>query len=210
MPIDPHADVPSPIDLRAMRDAAQWADEVSAKRPCRPKFFEVFARELGALPQGVGTLLELGSGPGFLAQFLLAHITSSRYIALDFSEAMHVLARERLGSAATVVEFVTRDFREPDWADGLPPASAVVTLQAVHELRHKRRAAAFYSQVASVLKPGGLFLMCDHYCGIGAMANDALYMSEAEHVAALASSGLKGVACIHKEGGMVLYRAELA
>jgi SAM-dependent methyltransferase len=206
MPIDVDADVPSPIDLRTMRDAAQWAEEVSAKRPWRPKFFEAFAHELRALPGGVGSLLELGSGPGFLAQYLLTNLEIGRYIALDFSDAMHSLAGERLRGTANSVEFITRDFREPTWTGGLPHLSAVVTLQAVHELRHKRRAAALYAQVASVLKPGGLFLMCDHYCGAGGMTNDALFMSEPEHVEALASGGLTGVACVHKEGGMVLYR----
>jgi predicted methyltransferase len=86
----------------------------------------------------------------------------------------------------------------------------VVTLQAVHELRHKSKAAALYAQVASVLKPGGIFLMCDHYCGAGGMTNDALFMSEPEQAEALVSSGLTGVACVHKEGGMVLYRSEPA
>jgi SAM-dependent methyltransferase len=208
MPIEADDDVVSPIDLRTMQDAAQWADEVSAKRPWRPNFFDAMARELRALPAGVGSLLELGSGPGFLAQHLLTNLIIGRYIALDFSEAMHSLARERLGIAANSVEFITRDFREPAWSGGLSTVSAVVTLQAVHELRHKRRAAALYSQVASVLKPGGLFLIGDHYCGVGGMTNDALFMSEPEHVEALARGGLTGVACVHKEGGMVLFRGE--
>jgi SAM-dependent methyltransferase len=210
MPVGPDDDVPSPIDLRTMQDAMQWADEVSAKRPWRPKFFEAFARQLQALPEGVGSLLELGSGPGYLAQYLLANLQINGYMALDFSEAMHSLARERLGSKASAVQFITRDFREPAWISGLPPVSAVVTLQAVHELRHKRKAARLYSQVASLLKPGGLLLVCDHYCGIGGMTNHALFMSEAEHVEALASGGLTRVACVHKEGGMVLYRGEPA
>ena len=210
MPTELVTDVPSPIDLRAMRDAAHWAAEVSEKRPWRTKFFEAFAHELRALPDGIGSVLELGSGPGFLAQYLLANLKIDRYIALDFSEAMHSLARERLGTTANAVEFIARDFREPAWIGGLSEISAIVTLQAVHELRHKRRAAALYAQVASLLRPGGLFLMCDHYCGAGGMANDALFMSEPEHVEALAGGGLTGVACVHKEGGMVLYRAETA
>jgi SAM-dependent methyltransferase len=210
MPIEVDDDVPSPIDLRTMQDATQWAAEVSAKRPWRPNFFEAFTRELRTLPDGVGSLLELGSGPGFLAQHLLTNLEIGRYIALDFSDAMHSLARERLGETANAVEFITRDFRAPEWMGGLPRVSAVVTLQAVHELRHKRRAAALYSQVASLLEPGGVFLMCDHYCGVGGMTNEALFMSEPEHVEALTRAGFAGVACVHKEGGMVLYRGETA
>ena len=204
------ADVPSAIDLRTMRDASQWADEVSAKRPCRPAFFEAFACELRGLSISDASILELGSGPGFLAQYLLDRVGLQSYTAMDFSDAMHSLAKQRLGPKANAVTFLARDFLDPAWDEGLPLYSSVITLQAVHELRHKRRAPGLYSQVLPHVRSDGIFLMCDHYYGVGGMANSALFMSEVEHVEALTRAGFVGVTCVHKEGGMVLYRAKPA
>ncbi len=82
---------------------------------------------------------------------------------------MHVLAKERLGAISGQVEFMNRDFLSPQWCVGLPRYRAVITLQAVHELRHKRRAPALYEQVRSVLAPAGAFLICDHFSGPGGM-----------------------------------------
>jgi len=193
-----------------MRDASQWADEVSAKRPWRPAFFEAIARELQELSTPDASVLELGSGPGFLAQYLLDPVRLRSYTALDFSDAMHTLAKHRLGSKAEVVAFLTRDFLDPTWDEGLLQYSSVVTLQAVHELRHKRKAPALYSRVLPHVHPDGVFLMCDHYYGVSGMTNSALFMSELEHVEALTRGGFVEVTCIHKEGGMVLYRAKSA
>ena len=71
-------DVPSPIDLRLMTDARPWSETALARRPARPEFFDTFARLIGR--DGV-RVLELGSGPGFLADHLLRRCrisTSSR------------------------------------------------------------------------------------------------------------------------------------
>ena len=103
-------DVPSPIDLRLMADARSWAESALARRPVRPEFFDAFAREVG---RDDARVLELGSGPGFLAQHLLRAWPGLDYAALDFSPAMHQLAAERLGERAARVRFVERSFREP-------------------------------------------------------------------------------------------------
>jgi SAM-dependent methyltransferase len=103
------------------------------------------------------------------------------------------------------VHFTRRDFREPDWALGFPPFDAVVTLQAVHETRHRDRAPALFGQIHSSLKPGGLFLYCDHYLTL--VTNPHLYLERDEQPMALATAGFTNVECILDEGGMALYRA---
>ena len=123
---------------------------------------------------------------------------------------MHALARERLGVLAQKVEFVLRDFISPQWGEGLPRYNAVITLQAVHELRHKRRAPAFYETVRRLLPRDGVFLVCDHFAGPGGMSNTALYMSTEEHESALRTSGFSDVSCLLNKSGMVLYSAKQA
>lgn len=203
-------DVPSPIDLRSMVDAREWADTALSKRPWRMAFFNSFADTLTARGDPELRVLELGSGPGFLAEHLLQRLPALRYVALDFSAAMHDLARERLGSRAAVVQFVERSFRDADWAEGLGAFDAVVTNQAVHELRHKRHAAALHARVLSLLAPAGVYLVCDHFAGEGGMGNDQLYMTPEEQHQALREGGFTRVDPLLCQGGMLLQRAEAA
>jgi SAM-dependent methyltransferase len=198
-------DVPSPIDLRLMDDARPWAETALARRPVRPEIFDAFAREIGDGPRRV---LELGSGPGFLADHLLRANPELHYVALDFSAAMHQLAAERLGERAARVTFVERSFREPAWVEGLGPFDFVVTNQAVHELRHKDYAAALHAQVKSLLAPAGRYLVCDHFLGEGGLSNDQLYMTVAGQCEALVRGGFSSVEEVMVKGGLALHRAQ--
>jgi SAM-dependent methyltransferase len=112
-----------------------------------------------------------------LADRLLRNRAISEYVLLDFSEAMHDLARDRLGDEPRA-RYVTRDFRQPDWADGLGLFDAVVTLQAAHEARHRRRLPDILAATRTLLRPGGAFLYCDHYAE--AMNGVALYVGRDE------------------------------
>jgi cyclopropane fatty-acyl-phospholipid synthase-like methyltransferase len=201
------ADVSSPIDLRSVPDARNWTDTAMAKRPWRTEFFDRIAQELAQISVSPVSVLELGSGPGFLAHHLLSAVPDLTYAALDFSAAMHALAEERLGALTDRVTFIEADFRDREWTIGLPQVDAVVTVQAVHELRHKRHAPSFYRQVRPLLKPGGLFLMCDHEAGDGGMNNKTLFMTRDEHAAALRDGGFSGVELLLQKGGLVLFRA---
>ncbi len=199
-------DVPSPVDVTTHKDAAEWEETAQLKRPARPEFFDRFAEEI-SIAAGPVSILELGSGPGFLAHHLLSRIPGATMQLLDNSNAMHALARDRLGELAARAKFLTVSFREPGWPDRLGPYDFVVTNQAVHELRHKRHAIALHRQVKGVLKPGGAYLVCDHYFGAGGMANDQLYMSVEEQQASLREAGFAQVAELLRKGGLVLHRA---
>ncbi|ALV06440.1 class I SAM-dependent methyltransferase [Roseateles depolymerans] len=198
-------DVPSPIDLTRMDDAREWAQQAMLKRPWRTEFFAEFARVLdeGEAQQ----VLELGSGPGFLARHLLEALPQIQYTALDFSAAMHQLAAERLGALQSRVRFVERSFREPAWVEGLGPFDHVVTHQAVHELRHKRYTPMLHEQVRGLLAPGGRYLVCDHFSGPGGMKNDQLYMSIDEQREALQRAGFARVEPVLLKRGLMLYLA---
>lgn len=200
-------DVPSPVDLRLMRDAVEWESTALARRPWRPEFFTAFAQALGALPVPARRVLELGSGPGFLAGHLLDALPAISYVALDSSPAMHELAARRLGPRAARVRFVERSFRDPAWHDGLGRFDAIVTHQAVHELRHKDHVPALHARARDLLGPGGAYLVCDHFVGEGGMSNDQLYMTVAEQRGALAAAGFGTVDQLLCKGGLVLHRA---
>ena len=200
-------DVPSPIELRQMPDAIAWEASALAKRPCRPQFFAAFSAAVLALPKPQARILELGSGPGFLAERLLQDHPAISYVALDFSPAMHHLATKRLSPFAERVTFVERSFREQGWASGLGQFDCIVTNQAVHELRHKRHALALHQAVRQALRPGGTYLVCDHFCGLGGQSNDQLYMSVQEQRVCLEQAGFARVEALLETGGLVLHAA---
>ena len=198
-------DVPSPIDLRQMTDAREWADQALAVRPWRTVFFAAFAE---ALAKGrARRVLELGSGPGFLVQHLLQVLPDLDYVALDNSPAMHELASERLGVLAGRVTFVERSFKEPGLGHGLGTFDHVVTHQAVHELRHKRHARGLHEQVRGLLSPHGRYLVCDHFAGEGGQSNDQLYMRIEEQRAALSDAGFVEIEPLLVKGGLILHSA---
>lgn len=177
------------------------------KRPWRLEFFDKIAEELRKQQPQMSRVLELGSGPGFLAHHLLNALPSIHMVLLDFSPAMHELARQRLGSWVSRVEFIQRSFKDPDWCERLRGFDAVVTNQAVHELRHKRYAPELHRQVRAVLRPGAGYWVCDHFFGPGGMSDDQLYMTVDEQRAAIESAGFRSVRQVLSKGSLVLHHA---
>lgn len=202
-----NSDVPSRIDLRNAADAREWERTAMSKRPWRAECFDQFVCAIKASSVPVRRVLDLGSGPGFLAEQILRSLPDVDYVALDFSAAMHELASQRIGVLADKVTFVERSFKVPDWPDHLGQFDCVVTNQAVHELRHKRYTVELHRQVRQILVPGGLYLVCDHFVGEGGMADDQLFMTIAEQRVALDSAGFSEVSELWRKGSVVLHQA---
>lgn len=199
---DDEEDVPIRVDFRDATTARTWIDETRIKRPCRPRFFAAFCDALSGRRDR--RVLELGSGPGQLAREILMHCDVQRYVALDFSPAMHELAAEHLGELAERVTFVTRDFRESSWPDELGTFDAVVTMQAAHETRHKRHLVPLLERARAVLDPGGILLYADHYLTPDTKLR-ALNPAREDQPRALEQAGLVDVHLRHDEGGMALW-----
>ena len=202
-------DVPSPIDFSQPEAARAWANAANAKRPWRIDFCKHIVSELRSLPTPATRILELGSGPGFLAEVVLRKLPTISYTLLDSSPAMHNLARDRLGEASNV-RFVEADFKRQGWWSNLRAYDAVVTMQAVHELRHKRHAVGLHRSVRRLLIPGGLYLVCDHVAGPGGQPDTELYMTVGEQAEALAAAGFEHVQIVFEKGGLVLHRGRTA
>jgi len=195
--VDPD-DVPTAVDFHDHSHARQWTAETLLKRPWRTQFFATFCNALRGRQLRI---VELGSGPGHLAREILTHCDVVEYVAIDFSAVMHAIAREHLGELAERVTFVTRDFRSPDWTAGLAP-EVIVTMQAVHETRHKRRALPLLAQARAL---GGQLLYCDHYAREGLLPG--LFLDRADQPAVLRAAGYDDVELLLDEGRMTLYSA---
>jgi ubiquinone/menaquinone biosynthesis C-methylase UbiE len=171
-------DVPSPIDLRDPRDADAWVRDADAKRPWRAEIRAAIAELL----VGVGDILELGAGPGLLAERVLESCSPASYTLFDFSPPMLELARARIGDRA---RYVLGDFKQLAWSAQLGTFDAIVAMQSIHELRHKRHVPGLYREIHEVLRPGGVLLVCDH----SPHDERGLFMTEHEQRVAMHDAG---------------------
>jgi tRNA (cmo5U34)-methyltransferase len=103
---------------------------------------------------GLHDVLELGVGTGETARRVLERHPDARLTAIDESPPMLEQARTSLPASA--------DLRAGRLQDALPagPYDAVVSALAVHHLTSAEKRDLF-ARVASVLRPGGLFVFAD-------------------------------------------------
>lgn len=202
-------DVVSPIDLRNLKDASQWAADVNIKRPWRYAFFDLYASEISHLKIKNPNVLEIGSGPGNLAKVLLENVADIRYTAIDFSEAMHQLSRQHLGVLAPKVTYLVANFKDADWFHIAQQNNydVVIIHQALHELRHKAYATEFHKQVKQhLLNQEGLYIVTDHIVAENGMKNMDLYMTIDEHFEVLSLAGFHHVHILKEKNALCSFK----
>lgn len=180
----------------------QWAQGANTKRPFRPQFFAAFAGELRGCV--APKILELGSGPGFLAEYLLSQFPDATYHLFDFSPQMLELSRTRLARFAGQISFHEGSFLAEDWWYPLPaPFDAIVSMQAIHEVRQAERIPPLYGELVSLLREGGSVLIADQVNGEG--KQEAHLLTPAEQIAALEQAGLMQVRLVYAAGDLALF-----
>jgi tRNA (cmo5U34)-methyltransferase len=117
--------------------------------------YERLQAEVAAATRGIGAprILELGTGTGETARRVLELHSGAQLTGIDASEAMLARAREALPNA---------DLRVARLEDPLlsGPFDLVVSALTVHHLDGPHKADLF-RRVASVLEPGGRFVLGD-------------------------------------------------
>jgi SAM-dependent methyltransferase len=111
------------------------------------------------LPQRCDRILDLGSGDGRLLALVKLARPESDGVAIDFSETMLGLLRERFQGDPTV-RTIEHDLARPLPAS-LGSFDAVVSSFAIHHVSHGRK-RSLYSEVYDLLRPGGVFCNLEH------------------------------------------------
>jgi len=184
-------EVPSDHDFFDPAYVKQWTDNIIRYRPERQQLFKVFAAEAARIKKAALSVFELGCGPGFLAEALLQNCQIVHYTLIDFSPQMLELSRSRLARFKDRTVFFQLDFKKNNWTATVPADfDLVVSLQAVHELRHARRIPKLYAQLYSLLVPGGSLLICDHVNSSLPYGHRAAhFMTVEEHLSAFKEVG---------------------
>jgi len=108
------------------------------------------------------SFLELGTGPGFLAHYLLGRFPLVRYHCVDYSDAMLTIAKEKLGVFGARVTYQQIDLCDTSWHQNVERGwSAIVSTWALHDLNSEKSISLVYKACASLLRKGGILINAD-------------------------------------------------
>lgn len=146
----------------ARRWIAEWDLQQEAYVPDREARFEVMLDALAAHLRPRFRAVDLACGPGSLSTRLLERFPKAEVVAVDFDPVLLALGRSAGARLARRRSWVEADLRRPDWIRALGGAAfdAILTTTALHWLEEPTL-ARLYKDVATLLRPEGLFLNGD-------------------------------------------------
>jgi tRNA (cmo5U34)-methyltransferase len=135
--------------------------DMELMHPNRSKMVEV-ALELLPFPKTAALrATDLGIGTGYFTERFLNNFPNSRVLGIDGAQAMIELAKARLTSLASRVEFAICDFRKlQELAPDAGTADVVFSAYALHHLSRADKETVL-RQVFELLVPGGWFVNAD-------------------------------------------------
>ena len=131
--------------------ADEWAGRFEIS-PQREQLFEDISALIAAAGGESITILELGSGPGYLAFYLLNRFSTIKYIGLDFSKPMIELASKRIAAFEERSEFLQVDLKTDYWPAKLESSvQFVVSTWALHDLGGRTAIERVYKNCKTIL-----------------------------------------------------------
>lgn len=174
-----------------------WANRF-VPTPYRLGLFNIILSELKSRIPPNGCIVELGIGPGYLANHLLGEMPEIQYYGVDFSNPMLDIARQRLKPHSTRVAYVQADLVKDNWWSKIPtPVHAIVSTWALHDLASQENVEVVYKHCAQVLQDGGMLLNGDFI-----KPDKAIYEYEPgrfeieKHITMLHRVGFKNAECL--------------
>ena len=138
-----------------------WANRF-VPTPERLELFDAILSELRSQIPPNGCVVELGLGPGYLADHLLKTMPGIQYYGVDFSSPMLDIARQRLKPHASRVAYIQADLVKDHWWTDLPTSvNAIVSTWALHDLGSQENVEIVYKSCAQILQDGGVLLNGD-------------------------------------------------
>lgn len=177
--------------------ALGWAERFEPT-PERIRLFELIFSQLKEAIPSDGGIVELGMGPGYLANYLLERMPSASYRGIDFSSPMLEIARERLQKFSSRVTYTQADLVEDAWEDKVSkPVHAIVSTWALHDLGSSKNIDTVYQRSYIALGHSGILINGDFIKPSGAMQEfEAGRFHVAEHLERLANIGFSHASCL--------------
>ena len=176
---------------------AGWADRF-APTAKRLELFNIVLSELTPRIPPDGIVVELGIGPGYLADQLLGQLPGIQYVGVDFSSPMLDIAQQRLAPYSSRIAYVQADLVNDDWWTNIAaPVNAIVSTWALHDLGSQESVELVYRHCAQVLPYGGILLNGDFIKPDNAKNEYEPGRFEIEkHIAMLRRAGFNSADCL--------------
>ena len=163
-------DIEHPVYLMTERSIAAYDVSQRVKtydadmelmHPNRSKMVQIALEVLPFPKTAALRAIDLGIGTGYFTERFLNHFPNSRVLGIDGAQAMIELAKARLKSLASRVQFVIGDFRKlQELAPGAGTVDVVFSAYALHHLSRPDKETVL-RQVVELLVPGGWFVNAD-------------------------------------------------
>ena len=149
-------------DLRTQADVVEWTAGLQTRYPERIQVMQHIIAQLKALPFPAPQVVELGPGPGLLAELLLRDLPHISYTGLDSSSLLLTYARGQLAAFGRRARLIQVDLNGEAWLAQLPAEiHAIISLHALHDLGDESHIVRIYGLARRLLVPGGLLLNAD-------------------------------------------------
>jgi SAM-dependent methyltransferase len=156
----PQIQFPADINWRCWIE--RWDRMQDSYLPRREERFELILRLIAGSQQSAKHVLDIGCGTGSLMLPVLEQLREGEVFGIDFDPTLLALAEKRLAEFGDRVHLVRTDVRDESWLKLVPhPMDAVISATALHWLS-PQQLERLYSQLAGILRPGGIFLNADH------------------------------------------------
>jgi tRNA (cmo5U34)-methyltransferase len=135
--------------------------DMELMHPNRSKMVQVAIEVLPFPKAATLRAIDLGIGTGYFTEQFLKHFPNSRILGIDGAQAMVELAKARLRSLASRVQFIIGDFRHlRQLTPGAGMADVVFSAYALHHLARPDKERVLRA-VVELLVPGGWFINAD-------------------------------------------------
>src|SRR5437764_5044557 len=135
--------------------------DMELMHPNRSKMIQVAIEVLPFPRTAALRAIDLGIGTGYFTEQFLNHFPNSQVLGIDGAQAMVDLAKARLTSLASRVQFVIGDFRKlQELAPAAGTVDVVFSAYALHHLNRPHKETVL-RQVVELLVPCGWFVNAD-------------------------------------------------
>jgi len=135
--------------------------DMELMHPNRSKMVQIAIELLPFSNTAALRAIDLGIGTGYFTEQFLNHFANSRVLGVDGAQAMVELAKERLRSLTSRVEFAIGDFRQlQQLVPGAATVDVVFSAYALHHLSRPDKETVL-KHVVELLVPGGWFVNAD-------------------------------------------------
>jgi ubiquinone/menaquinone biosynthesis C-methylase UbiE len=135
--------------------------DMELMHPNRSKMVQIAIEVLPFSNTAALRAIDLGIGTGYFTEQFLNHFANSRVLGVDGAQAMVELAKERLKSLTSRVDFAIGDFRQlQQLVPGGATLDVVFSAYALHHLSRPDKETVL-KHVVELLVPGGWFVNAD-------------------------------------------------